>query len=279
MRRVPLYLIIAICGLLSMSAGVAIILADGETPAPVEPTVEAPPVQPTVEVPPVQPTVEVIVPTVEIIPPTIEYIPPTVEVIPPTVEVIVPTVEVIVPTVEVIVPTIEVIQPTVEVIVPTVDSAVIQPTQPAPVTPQTVITGQVTFYPQKTDYSGIVVTLTLPNGMAVQTQTDTSGVFTFVGMPPGGYQLMAGVSGFLPSQLAFSLIEGQNLLLPPTILVAGDTNLDNIVDLSDAVLIAANFNGPASVPQADLNGDGWVDIRDLAVIGAYYGRSGPVNWQ
>jgi hypothetical protein len=33
------------------------------------------------------------------------------------------------------------------------------------------------------------------------------------------------------------------------------------------------------VPQADLNQDGVIDIRDLTLLGSYFGTEGPLQWQ
>jgi len=52
--------------------------------------------------------------------------------------------------------------------------------------------------------------------------------------------------------------------------LAGDVNLDHRVDTADLSLIARSFNTPD--PTADRNGDGVVDILDLAIAGKEYGK-------
>ena len=140
------------------------------------------------------------------------------------------------------------------------------------------VSGVVTFA-NLADHSGIVVTLRLPDGTTAQTVTDASGAFFFGDLLPGNYQADAGADGYLSRHMDFSINEGQAFILPPTTLLNGDTNLDNAIDLSDAALIASNFDGPATVPAADVNHDGWIDVKDLTLVGADFGQTGPMPWQ
>ncbi len=331
MRRFPPYMIVAVCGILFLSAGMVIITADSTNP----------PVTPDVELPTMTPTETIVVPAEQAAqpdaPPADVPAAPVQEVVPPVDAVVV--VEVV-PTVEaaVVQPTVVVEQPqsiesgvveapvqaqenvAAEVpaaiqadngvvitpvidqpntplgtlpppsdVIPTAESLIVQPTveiplvQPTTDTNQTVVeftqvTGYVTV-PLHADFSGVVVMLTLPDGQVMQTITDGTGSFTFSNLAPGGYRLDAGISGYLSSQAVFNLAAGQTLVLPSSTLVGGDTNLDNRIDLTDATLIAANFDGAVTVAGADVNRDGIVDIRDLTAIGAYFGQVGPTPWQ
>jgi len=197
---------------------------------------------------------------------------PTVE--PPVSGVIVPTQAVPVE-VTVVAPTPDPARlPTAELILPTsvpADANVV-PTVAAQ------ISGLVTFQ-EAQDHTGILVLLTLPDGTQLQNTTGTPGTFEFLNLKPGTYRIEAGAQGYLSRQIEFTLAEGETLQLPPTFLVAGDTNFDNIIDVNDAALVASNFDGPATVQTADPNRDGWVDVRDLALIGADFGLSGPIPWQ
>lgn len=324
MRRFPPYMIVAVCGILFLSAGMVIITADNDPSVPpvepialmtltptelvsvageqaVQPTdippsvpveapaqaVEAPPqviaptvevvlVQPTTVVQPVQESVSVIVPTrdgvaavpatpvsadgVVVLTPVLEQPNQPLGTLPPSVQVL-PTVE-------------------IPMVQPTIDQSVIQPTvQPAmPVAANTQVMGQVNV-PLRNDFAGVAIVLTLPDGQVVQTQTDAAGNFAFANLTPGTYRLDAGLEGYLSSQASFTLTDGQVLLMPTSTLIGGDTNLDNRIDLTDAALIAANFDGTTTVPNADLNHDGIVDIRDLTAIGAFFGQAGPTAWQ
>lgn len=149
----------------------------------------------------------------------------------------------------------------------------------APFTPVPVgrISGSVTRA-ESADSSGINLTLTRPDGTMLNLPTGAEGLFAFSNMEAGAYALQASSGGFLSSETAFSLEAGQDLVLPAVILPAGDTNGDNLIDLADAALVAANFDALPPVSEADLNQDGLVDLRDLALLGNAYGLTGPLPW-
>jgi hypothetical protein len=204
-----------------------------------------------------------------------------------------------VPVDSVIEPTAEV--PAAEVIVPEqplpVDGATVMPTvDPAVLpTPEGVVatavpvdavnaagtaqlSGLITFQDAQ-DHTGIVIVLTLPDGTQLQNITGAPGTFEFLSLRPGTYRVEAVSNGYLSRLIEITLAEGESLQLPATFLVGGDTNFDNIIDLSDAALVALNFDGPAVDLTSDPNRDGWIDVRDLALIGADYGLTGPIPWQ
>lgn len=204
-----------------------------------------------------------------------------------------------VPVDSVIEPTAEV--PAAEVIVPEqplpVDSTPVIPTvDPAALpTPEGVVatavpvdavnavgtaqlSGLITFQDAQ-DHTGIVIVLTLPDGTQLQNTTGAPGTFEFLNLRPGTYRVEAASTGYLSRQMEFTLAEGETVLLPATFLVGGDTNSDNVIDVSDAALVALNFDGPAVDLTSDPNRDGWIDVRDLALIGADYGLTGPIPWQ
>ena len=317
MKRFPTYMIVAVCGILFLSAGMVIITADSTDQA-AQPTLDVPTPTQVVSAPVDQVPPPVVVPTD--VPPQPTAVPPVVQ---PT-EVVIPTevVQPVQPTAvsdQPVVPTAADAspqpQPTTVVVVPATavpaggggggNGGVVTPVIPSPSAPlgtlpppaspvptaanpvviptQVVsaipaqVAGQVGA-PLRADYAGIVVKLTLANGTALQTVTDSSGHFKFPNLSPGTYRLDAGAAGYLSSQIIITVTQGQNFVLPPVMLVGGDTNLDNKIDLTDAALVAANFDS-SGVAGADLNHDGVVDIRDLTAIGAYFGRSGPTPWQ
>lgn len=165
------------------------------------------------------------------------------------------------------------------VVIPNIVVATVQPTAQTLPTLElaTQVTGQVGV-PLRADAAGITIMLTLSDGSGLQTMTDSAGHFSFANLAPGAYRVDAGVVGYLSSQTTFTLTQGQTLVLPSVMLIGGDTNQDNKIDLTDAALIAANFDSSSVVANADLNHDGIVDIRDLTTIGAYFGKSGPTPW-
>ncbi|MBN8618988.1 MAG: carboxypeptidase regulatory-like domain-containing protein [Anaerolineae bacterium] len=317
MRRIPSYLVVMICGLFFVSAGLAIIAADGEenlappadsVPLQVEPTVTpevslVEPVIPAAESQPVQEQPVIVEPSPIIVEPVIPTSVPVNEsqqeqaVVPEqsppiTIDtsltpefvleqpVVVPTAVSDAPsTVEVLgtlPPPSDGVPQSIEPLVPTTASVSSSTDVMQPILAH--ITGQV-LAPLRADSSGIVIMLTLPDGTALQTTTDSSGSFSFPNLQPGTYRVDAGTAGFLTAQATLNLSEGQVLTLSPATLVAGDTNFDNIIDLTDAALIAANFDTQSNLAGADLNRDGVIDILDLTAIGAFFGLSGPVNWQ
>ncbi len=69
--------------------------------------------------------------------------------------------------------------------------------------------------------------------------------------------------------------------LPQVLLKGGDANDDDVVDISDASIIGAQFGrvgGAITDPRADINADGEVDILDLVLMGGNYGDTSPVAW-
>jgi hypothetical protein len=279
-----------------------------ELPAGVVPIPTAIEVVPTVELPTAIPPTDVI-PTVEVVAPT-QVVPtdvvPTAEssgqssrdvpaAPPPTLSGPIkpaPTAEV--PAVQptdvsvpvqptevapVIIPTVEVIAPTagVPAEIPAVQPTTV-PVEANPAVSSAKISGVVSFQDAE-DFTGITVLLTLPDGTQLQNVTGAAGTFEFLNLKPGTYKVVASAQGYLARAIDVTLTDGQAMVLPSTFLVGGDTNFDNVIDLNDAVLIASNFDGPATVQTADPNRDGWIDVRDLALIGADYGLTGPIPWQ
>ncbi|MDO8491193.1 MAG: hypothetical protein Q7T04_04170, partial [Dehalococcoidia bacterium] len=60
-------------------------------------------------------------------------------------------------------------------------------------------------------------------------------------------------------------------------ILAGDENVDGVVNLVDLVRVAAAFGSAPGLlywnPMADLDRNGVVDIFDLVTVGVNYGRS------
>ncbi|MCW5881485.1 MAG: hypothetical protein KIS91_11180, partial [Anaerolineae bacterium] len=110
--------------------------------------------------------------------------------------------------------------------------------------------------------------------------TEADGSFHLL-VPPGQHAVEARRPGYLPSQTTVNVGWGQgSVSLPPTLLQAGDTRRDNVVNLFDLVIVAANYGlrVPPADSRADINGDGQVGLIDLVLVGANYGKRGPTAW-
>jgi hypothetical protein len=224
---------------------------------------------------PVEPTAVPIVPTaVPVEPIVLPTLPPVENPVQPT-PVLLTTVVLTQPVEPTVVPVVT--EPTSEPLVePTV---VLEPTvESLPLNGQ--INGQV-LLPQRALQAGMSVSLVSIEGQSAiaQTQTDDSGSFQFADVPAGNYVVTVQVSGALALQGTVTVTAGQMAALPLANLVVGDTNGDNVIDLADAAMVAANFNIEGAVPQADLNQDGMIDIRDLTLLGGYFGIEGPLQWE
>jgi hypothetical protein len=102
--------------------------------------------------------------------------------------------------------------------------------------------------------------------------SDEAGNFSLE-LPSGTYSLTASMPGYLEAQKPnLTLAEGDDLALPPVVLIAGDVNDDGSIDLLDLVTAAASFNTAPQDGRADLNSDGRVNIEDLVLIGMNFGK-------
>lgn len=76
----------------------------------------------------------------------------------------------------------------------------------------------------------------------------------------------------------FPLVEVSSAAIEVVRLREGDVNGDGMVDYRDLAILGAAYGtsqgGPGFIAEADLNGDGIVDYKDLAILGANYRRCG-----
>jgi hypothetical protein len=174
-------------------------------------------------------------------------------------------------------PTSTPIPPTSTPIPPTMTMVPATATQP-PTTQLSTITG-VMAYQNHPNNAGITVQLVTAESILATVVTNADGRYTFTDVPMGTY----GVTAVAPQHLRIGKVvdvtaDGQMIDLGTLVLPAGDTDDSGMVDLLDASLVGANFNGavPPSPGNADLNADGLIDIRDLALIGSNFGLTAPV---
>lgn len=104
------------------------------------------------------------------------------------------------------------------------------------------------------------------------TTTDAQGRFNLPN--PGQTQCLWAVrAGFLSGQRA-----APSGNLGTLVLLGGDVNSDNTVNIFDMAAIAGRYGG--SDPVADFNGDRVVNIFDLAIAATNYGKVGPLtDWR
>lgn len=85
------------------------------------------------------------------------------------------------------------------------------------------------------------------------------------------YTLTVSYPGYLGVATNLAVPVGDDLTLPPLHLLAGDVNADDLVDTADLEAIGAAFDASGSGLAADLNGDGVVNLQDLALAAGNYG--------
>ncbi len=137
----------------------------------------------------------------------------------------------------------------------------------------------VATYQGRDDHTGIGVTAT--GSIVTRNATTTSdGSFSLIDLKADTYNVEADATLYLPNCTTSTVAPGDAITLDPTQLRGGDTDDDDNIDIGDAALIASNFrlDVPPGATNADINGDGTVNIRDLVILASNYGRSGCQGW-
>lgn len=127
----------------------------------------------------------------------------------------------------------------------------------------------------RSDHSNIVVLG--PSGQ--RTQTNAQGQFSLLSDLPLSIQHSHYLFGEAPVGAGQSIpkteVEGNIIELGELTLLAGDINQDNIINIYDMVHLASRMS--TADPTADLDGDGQVNIRDLALAATNYQLQGPLT--
>jgi hypothetical protein len=133
-------------------------------------------------------------------------------------------------------------------------------------------------YQGRTTHAGLTLTASGPVTRTVT--TDSAGRFTLDQLKAGSYTVTASAAGYLSNSTTVTVTSGQVVALPATTLKGGSVNGDNVIDIGDATLVAANFglSVPPADSRADINGDGTVNVQDLAILGSNYGLTGNQGW-
>ena len=133
------------------------------------------------------------------------------------------------------------------------------------------------------DHSGASILVTEADGTPVaETFTDAAGNFELSDLAPGTYEVYARMYGYLDALKAsgVQVVAGECTDMGPVKLLGGDVapqpEPDNAIDIGDITYIAFRFRGADMT--ADVNGDGVVNILDLTMAAANFGRSGPLPW-
>ena len=82
--------------------------------------------------------------------------------------------------------------------------------------------------------------------------------------------------GYLDAITTVNAVAGTELNVGEIVMLGGDVNGDNSVDILDFAYIGYRFGGTDA--RADINDDGVVDILDLSMAGANFKQAGPVRW-
>ena len=95
----------------------------------------------------------------------------------------------------------------------------------------------------------------------------------------GFYTLMVSMPGYLTaeSDRPVKVTMDSVISAGKVMLLGGDVNGDNCVDVRDLSYVAWHFD--AYDAGADVNGDGVVDISDLTLTASNFGQRGPTTWQ
>lgn len=136
-----------------------------------------------------------------------------------------------------------------------------------------VISGQIQI-PNTTDYSGVVVTITL-NGRQIEVTTMEDGSFEFDRLVEGDYTVHVYSEQYVAACNNLTL-DGTNAAAPLTIeMYAGDINNDGAVDIGDFSYLASLYGLSSADEQydalADLNHDGTINVQDLSILGSHFG--------
>ena len=104
----------------------------------------------------------------------------------------------------------------------------------------------------------------------IQKRTDEQGRFTIEALPLGTFDIQVKGSHSLSNRRnALNLVGGLNTC-DLGLLLEGDANNDDVVDITDFSLLRANFG--TTDPHTDYNDSGMVDILDFSLLRATFAR-------
>ena len=138
----------------------------------------------------------------------------------------------------------------------------------------------------RSDEGGGTVTVLNASGYLASTTVAADGSWSFASIPAGSYQVNIEMERYLDAQKGefgggVSVLAGNTTTLSAVKLLGGDANNDDVIDISDAVIIGTMFGksgGDLTDPRADINDSGVVDVLDLVLLGGNYAKTSPVPW-
>jgi hypothetical protein len=120
------------------------------------------------------------------------------------------------------------------------------------------------------DWSDAAVIL---DGSSESGTTDAAGNFSIADVSPETYPaITADASGYLPAVCTDPTIIAPETTLASVLLLSGDINDDDIVNIDDATAIGASFGLTGSGLAADINRDDEVDIFDIILVSVNFGE-------
>ena len=127
----------------------------------------------------------------------------------------------------------------------------------------------------RSDEGGGTVTVLNASGYLASTTVAADGSWSFASIPAGSYQVNIEMERYLDAQKGefgggVSVLAGNTTTLSAVKLLGGDANNDDVIDISDAVIIGSMFGksgGDITDPGADINNSGNVDVLDLVLLG------------
>lgn len=116
--------------------------------------------------------------------------------------------------------------------------------------------------------------VTLPAGTLYdggKKTTDSWGRYAFEGVTDGTYTVTVEMARYLDASKEWE-IQGDTMVLTPLVLLGGDVNDSDKIDIADLASIGGKFGNsvdPETTPE-DINYDAWVDILDLVLAAGNY---------
>lgn len=127
----------------------------------------------------------------------------------------------------------------------------------------------------RSDHAGATVGL---DGLSVTTGAD--GSYSLTDIAQGTYTVTVEMPRYLDaSRSGVTVTAGMTTTLPQVLLLGGDADDNDVIDILDATIIGNNFGRTEGLDvRADINNDGEVDVIDLVLMGGNYGETSPVSW-